>query len=210
MPIKPSSLLDNPITGEVEPGRITTLNGGGWYPMRKDPGEPDLEEIAHGLAHTFRYGGQTQPGITVAEHCVLVADLIEALWPQLRPKYALAGLFHDTVEAYLHDIQYGLKCKLLVSLDNGETVSWKAFEDRLINQIGGHFGLSPEILTSEYVKAADILAASFERRDCKTLKDIKGVPAIPDEVKHLGIRFWGPSEAKGRFLRRAEHLLARG
>jgi hypothetical protein len=133
---------------------------------------------------------------------VLVSILIRELWED--GEYAAEGLFHDTVEAPLHDIQYGLKSALTVTLENGVTLPWRDHEDHLISTIGKQFGFSPELLHFPRVKAADILAASFEARDCKNLKDLKGIPEIPEKVQHLKLKFWNPMEAKLAFLCEAE------
>lgn len=66
-----------------------------------------IEDIAHGLAHVCRFGGQCSRHYSVAEHSVLVHDLIAAEYG--RGADALAGLLHDAEEAYLGDMVRPLK-----------------------------------------------------------------------------------------------------
>jgi hypothetical protein len=71
-----------------------------------DPGTITLEDIAHGLANTCRFGGHARIFYSVAEHAVRVADKLKAAGWQ---DWALAGLHHDDAEAYLGDIPRPLK-----------------------------------------------------------------------------------------------------
>lgn len=75
----------------------------------KDPKASDiaLEDIAHALAHTCRYGGHCQRFYSVAEHAVFCSTRVE------RKGYPadlqLAALHHDDAEAYLGDIPRPMK-----------------------------------------------------------------------------------------------------
>src|SRR5690606_7876594 len=62
----------------------------------------DIRDIAHGLAHITRFGGQAKNHITVGEHSLLVASLVP-------PPYRFTALMHDAAEAYLGDIPKPLK-----------------------------------------------------------------------------------------------------
>ena len=62
----------------------------------------DIRDIAHGLAHITRFGGQAQNHITVAEHSLTVASLVP-------DRYKFNALMHDSAEAYLGDIPKPLK-----------------------------------------------------------------------------------------------------
>lgn len=70
-----------------------------------------IEDIAHQLALTNRYGGCSRYPYSVAQHSLLIAD---ALWKQYGDPYlALDGLMHDAAEAYgPGDVIQPAKCLL--------------------------------------------------------------------------------------------------
>lgn len=104
----------------------------------------DIEEIAHSLSQLCRYTGHCKTFYSVAEHCVLVSQLVP------RP-FALAGLLHDASEAFVGDVSSPLK-KLLKD--------YKPIEHRIQDAISSHFGCD---LFHEEVKKADATAYWLER-----------------------------------------------
>lgn len=60
-----------------------------------------LGDIAHALARIPRFNGATTQPWSVADHSLLVVDLMPAGLP---PDIYLAGLLHDAHEAYIGDI----------------------------------------------------------------------------------------------------------
>ena len=73
--VKPSSItrqLRRPPRWE---GWIPTHTGNGFFLIDPRPEDVRLEDIAYGLAYTYRYGGQVAP-ITVAEHSIIVSLII--------------------------------------------------------------------------------------------------------------------------------------
>jgi len=66
-----------------------------------------LEDIAHALANTARYGGHTRHFYSVAEHAVYVSRRLERLTNH--KELWFVGLHHDDAEAYLCDIPRPLK-----------------------------------------------------------------------------------------------------
>lgn len=188
-------------------GWAPTWSGKGYKPWADDPGPLSLDDLAYGLAHTFRYAGHSDPAVTVAEHCLLVTQIIQTLWPG-NPRLALAGLLHDASESVLHDIQSPLRPMVHVTLPTGEIISWNESDKRVTQNIVRHFGVTPEELAAPEVRAADILAASFEKRDCPNLRPGEwGLPPIPEEVTFLRIEGLAPEAARGRFMLAARLLL---
>jgi hypothetical protein len=62
----------------------------------------DVLDIAHALSHICRFTGHVAEFFSVAQHSLLVADLLA--WRECSPEVQLRGLFHDASEAYLSDL----------------------------------------------------------------------------------------------------------
>ncbi|MFO1187218.1 MAG: hypothetical protein U1E87_07055, partial [Alphaproteobacteria bacterium] len=61
------------------------------------PVDIEIEDIAHGLARVARWNGQTQGphAFSVAQHSLLVADIVRRLKRNLDARFELAALLHD-------------------------------------------------------------------------------------------------------------------
>lgn len=122
-----------------------------------DPGQITLDDIAHGLAHTCRYGGQCKHFYSVAEHSILVA---EKLWEVYHDAWvALLGLHHDDHEAYIGDIPRSLK-KLL----GDEWILIERRMDEVIAAALGHQWAADDFHIGGHVKDADNWALMWEAR----------------------------------------------
>jgi hypothetical protein len=106
-----------------------------------------IEDIAHALSMQCRYTGHTRVFYSVAEHCLLVADLMER-YGQGNP---FEGLMHDAAEAYLSDIAAPWKVLL---------PDYKILEKRIETPLRQHFGLPIEM--SPIVKEFDWVALFVE------------------------------------------------
>ena len=147
------STSDAPVT--VVPGPHTLETSTGRYVSLTEPAAADitLEDIAHALAHTCRFGGHCATFYSVAEHAVLVADrLAQQGYP---PRVQLAGLHHDDAEAFLGDIPQPLKPLLggrYVDLTRRfDRAVWVALELPLVN-----------MTQARAIKAADEWALAVE------------------------------------------------
>lgn len=81
---------------------ITTFTGKQFYPFDPQPEEICIEDIAHALALTNRFGGHTPYPYSVAQHSYLLA--------LAAPNgNELAALLHDAPEAYLTDVPRPIK-----------------------------------------------------------------------------------------------------
>lgn len=173
-------------------GRVPTYTG------TFTPLDPRVEEvrpldIIYGLAGTYRFGGQTNPRMTIAEHAVGVSLIIEHLWG---PQLAAAGLLHDACEAYTHDIQSPLRKHLTVTLPTGEVISWDEADLRINIAVFNAFGIDPRWIDHEQVRAADILSVTFEKAQSLSLdKTDWGLPPIPEELKDFRYHFLSPEDA---------------
>lgn len=74
---------------------------------KPDPATICVEDIAHALANTCRYGGHCQDFYSVAEHVVFVSYRLERKYG--RVALSMLGLHHDDPEYVLQDIPRPLK-----------------------------------------------------------------------------------------------------
>lgn len=151
-----------------------------------------IDDIAHGLANTCRFGGQCSPFYSVAQHCVHVSLLVPS-------RYAKAGLLHDAPEAYIGDVPSPLKALLK---------DYQFIEDDLQFHICFKLG-EPSIYPPE-VKVADLIALATERRDLmpntptnEAWAFLDGITPDQDKIEPLG-----PMMAKYAFLNRYHQIVA--
>jgi hypothetical protein len=109
----------------------------------------DIDDVAHGLAHACRFAGHTSRFYSVAEHSVLVANIVHAEAPHI----ALAALWHDAHEAYMGDLPTPLKAII------GKR--WKHIASRIDEAVSDHLGLEVD-LRHPIIKLADELAMAYE------------------------------------------------
>lgn len=84
---------------------IRTVTGKWFNAFDPHPDQICIEDIAHALSNQCRFGGHLPKFFSVAQHCILTADIVA-------PEHRLAALLHDASEAYLLDIPRPVKRKL--------------------------------------------------------------------------------------------------
>ncbi len=134
-----------------EDNYIRTYTGRRFWPL--DPVSDDvcLEDIAHALAQLCRFTGHSRTFYSVAQHSVLVAELLPA-------PLAIYGLLHDATEAYLCDLSRPVKHDALMA-------PYREAEVRLHEVICERFLLDPKDEAWRLVKWADELMLHAELRD---------------------------------------------
>lgn len=86
---------------------IVTISGRRVDVLNPDPGQIDIGDIAHGLSMICRYTGHVHKFYSVAEHSVLVSELVRHFGGQR--DLQLSALLHDATEAYVTDLARPLK-----------------------------------------------------------------------------------------------------
>ena len=123
---------------------------------RPTPSMVCIEDVAHHLALINRFTGATGRPYSVAEHSLLVAEILERAGA--RPMCLRAALLHDAHEAYVGDISTPVKTFL------GE--DWHRLERGVLGAVQQHFGIFEAArVHAVAIKYADLVALATERRD---------------------------------------------
>lgn len=127
---------------------VSTFLGNRFYLTCPHIDDVAIEDIAHGLAYQCRFNGQTNAFYSVAQHSLMVMDLVP-------PDHRFAALLHDAAEAYLGDMVKPLKNLF---------PEFSVIEARVMAIIGEKFGLDLTHLALS-IKQADLVALATEKRD---------------------------------------------
>jgi uncharacterized protein len=177
--------------------------------LSPQPEDIEIEDIAHGLARVARWNGQTigEHAFSVAQHSLVVTDILASLQPDFGPKQLCAGLLHDAAEYVIGDLISPFKAA--IGLD------YKAFENRLLEAIHRRFALGEiDATVAKAIKRADKIAAYYEATRLAGFGQadaelIFGKPAVPEIDRDLAaLKSVSTSEAESQFLSRFK-LLAR-
>ena len=132
------------------------------------PHQISVLDIAHALAHQCRFAGHTARHYSVAEHSLLVVEIIEREIAEHSPGTLLAALLHDAHEAYIGDITSPVKQALarIAAADGRTTSDWARIEANLQHDVMARFGcLIDWECRRDLIKTADLIALATERRD---------------------------------------------
>lgn len=136
--------------------QIRTFTGKYVNPFEIRPDDIDIVDIAHSLSHQCRFAGHTQRFYSVAQHCLMVEQMVSKMTNQKHIR--LEALLHDASEAYLLDIPSPYKGMM------GE--EYHLAENGLMIAVHEKFNLSPDFagnyIMHEYVKKADYDALVWE------------------------------------------------
>ncbi len=169
------------------------------------PMDIEIEDIAHGLARVARWNGQTlgEHAFSVAQHSVVVEEIVAHIQPGVAPRWRLAALLHDAPEYVIGDMISPFKAAL--------GVSYKDFEERLENAIHVRFGL-PAKTPAEIkalIKQADRACAFFEATQLAGFSYAESLDFFdaPPAGYSLIIDPLPPAQAQARYIERF-HLLS--
>jgi hypothetical protein len=114
-----------------------------------------LADIAHHLAQINRYTGACRRPLSVAEHSLLVLEIVERVM-KMDLHGRMAALFHDAHEAYTQDLSTPAKGQV------GD--AWHNFEGRMQRTVLSAFALhSATHKHAVAIKQADLIAQATER-----------------------------------------------
>jgi hypothetical protein len=117
-----------------------------------------LDDLAHQLALINRFNGATGRPYSVAEHSLLVVDILETELGMTDPSGLLAGLMHDAHEIYFGDVISPVKHYLG---DTAQVLEWS-----LQGKVQERYGLRTASRGHhDEINRADLIALATERRD---------------------------------------------
>ena len=169
--------------------------------LEPSPLDIEIDDIAHGLSRVARWNGQTSGnyGFSVAQHSILVEQILHINSSTLANKWRLASLLHDAPEYVIGDMITPLKSAL--------GSEYSSIEGKLQQAIHIRFGL-PAILPDAIVKSikrADKMAAWIEATQIAgftVLEAGKLFPKPRGTPKEMLMVPVSPKKAKEAFIRR--------
>jgi 5'-deoxynucleotidase YfbR-like HD superfamily hydrolase len=194
-----------------------SLSGRAWQRMLSgrrlnllDPSPLDIEieDIAVGLARVARWNGQTSGdwALSVAQHSLLVEDLLARFRPDVTQPWRLLALLHDAPEYVIGDLITPFKAAL-----GGDYVT---IERRLMAAVRVRFGIhrlpkAAETLVKRADRAAALIEATrvagFPVEEANRLFDPKGSLAGLG-IDEIELAPTPPTEAEAAYLKRFREL----
>src|ERR1044071_4781738 len=167
---------------------LQTVSGRRVNPFDPDPDQIDIGDIGRALANQCRFGGHCRVFYSVAQHSVIVSEIVERRGGDVED--AFAALMHDATEAYLGDMPHPLKHRSELG------ASFKAAEADLERAIRARFRIKADV---QQIKPADRALLATERRAFSAetwhWPELEGV-----EPLDLELTAWSPYEADRAFM----------
>ncbi|HET6548471.1 MAG TPA: hypothetical protein VFG79_08450 [Solirubrobacter sp.] len=187
-----------PDSAPPAPGPYLQTVSSRWVnPFDPDPEQLDAGDIARALANQCRFGGHCRVFYSVAQHSVIVSELVEQRGGDVEDVFA--ALMHDAGEAYLGDMPHPLKHRSALG------AAFKEAEAHLERALRERFRIKPDVPA---VKPADRALLATERRAFSAetwhWPELEGVEPLDIELTA-----WSPDEAARAFAERFAALDAR-
>jgi 5'-deoxynucleotidase YfbR-like HD superfamily hydrolase len=126
--------------------------------LNPSPLDIELADIAHGLARVARWNGQTSGphAFSVAQHCLVVEELLAQIEPKITAQERLYALLHDAPEYVIGDMISPFKSVI--------GSGYRDVEKRLQEAVHLRFSLPAEIpaALAKVIKHADRISAYME------------------------------------------------
>ena len=176
---------------------LQTVSGRRVNPFDPAPDEIDIADIARALGNLCRFGGHCRVFYSVAQHSVIVSELVEHRGGDAEDVFA--ALMHDASEAYLGDMPHPIKHRSPLG------TAFKAAEAHLEAAIRDRFGIRADV---PEIKRADRALLATERRAFSSetwqWPELEGVEPLA-----LSLEAWPPDEAARAFAARFAEIDAR-
>ena len=172
--------------------------------LNPSPLDIEIEDIARGISRVARWNGQTsgEYPLSVAQHSVIVAELLKSYNENIEIKWQLAALLHDAAEYIISDMITPLKSFL------GE--EYIQLEEKIQSAINIRFSLPGEIPKKIYklIKNCDRQTAFKEAIQLAgfTLKEAKKTLKIPTLIPDYKIIPISANKAEKLFLKKFKEL----
>jgi 5'-deoxynucleotidase YfbR-like HD superfamily hydrolase len=180
-----------PDSAPPAPGPFLQTVSSRWVnPFDPDPEQLDAGDIARALANQCRFGGHCRVFYSVAQHSVIVSELVEQRGGDVEDVFA--ALMHDAGEAYLGDMPHPLKHRSALG------AAFKEAEAHLERALRERFRIKPDVPA---IKPADRALLATERRvfsaETWHWPELEGVEPLDIELTA-----WSPDEAARAFAER--------
>ena len=172
--------------------------------LNPSPLDIEIEDIARGISRVARWNGQTSGDypLSVAQHSVIVAELLKKYNKNIEIKWQLAALLHDAAEYIISDMITPLKSFL------GE--EYIQLEEKIQSAINIRFSLPGEIPKKIYklIKNCDRQTAFIEAIQLAgfTLKEAKKTLKMPTLLPDYKIIPISANKAEKLFLKKFKEL----
>jgi hypothetical protein len=170
---------------------IQTYTGRLFNPFKPHLDDIDIRDIARALSFTCRFGGHVKWFYSVADHSILVTELLPL-------KLKLWGLLHDASEAYLSDMVRPLKHTVAMT-------EYRETEHVIQTMIYKKFGLT-DVEPKDEIKYADTQALAIEMPAILEGGPNPGLKAyiagieIPKAYRARQIHYCDPAHTEETFL----------
>ena len=172
--------------------------------LNPSPLDIEIEDIARGISRVARWNGQTsgEYPLSVAQHSVIVAELLKNYNDNIEIKWQLAALLHDAAEYIISDMITPLKLFL------GD--EYIQLEEKIQSAINIRFSLPGEIPKKIYklIKNCDRQTAFIEAIQLAgfTLKEAKKTLKMPKLIPDYKIKPISANKAEKLFLKKFKEL----